>query len=489
MRRILAIDQGTTGTTALVVDENLQCMAKATVEFRQHFPQPGWVEHDTDDIWTSVCDAVALAVEQAGNPDIDAIGITNQRETVCFWDRATGKSLRRAIVWQDRRTADLCVSLNKKGHEPSIRKKTGLLLDPYFSGTKVAWALKNDPAVKAAHANERLAVGTIDSWLLNKLTDGVEHATEPSNASRTLCFALDGSAFDPVLCNLLGIPADIWPEVRDSAGHFGVTRGVPGLPDGIPITGMLGDQQAALLGQACTEAGMAKCTYGTGAFLLMHSGTRPVPSKNKLLTTVAWRMHGKTAYALEGSTFVAGAAVRWLRDGLGIIKKVSDVEALAKSVPDSGGVTMVPAFTGLGAPHWNPHARGSISGITRGTTAAHIARATLEGIALQVSDVLAAMHKDLRKPLKSLNVDGGASMNALLMQIQADLLGVPLRRPEFTETTALGAVFAAGLGAGFWTSMDDIRKSWKPDREFRPKMTPAKRKAMIASWKETVGKA
>ncbi len=430
--------------------------------------------------------SIHAVLGQKPDCDIATIGITNQRETVCFWDRATGAPLCNAIVWQDRRTADFCAALKKKGLESSIRRKTGLLLDPYFSGTKIRWAIKNVPSVGKAYASGRLAVGTIDSWLLHRLTAGAVHATEPSNASRTLCYSMTSECFDAALCKSIGAPHDIWPEVRDSMGHFGVTQGVPGLADGIPITGMLGDQQAALLGQACIDAGHAKCTFGTGAFLLMNTGKKPILSKNRLLTTVAWRIAGASTYALEGSTFVAGAAVQWLRDGLGIIQRAVDVEALAASVPDSHGVTVVPAFTGLGAPHWNPHARAMIVGMSRGTTAAHIARATLEGIAHQIADVLEAMHADLGKPLKHLHVDGGASANNLLMQIQADLLGVTLTRPAFIETTALGAVFAAGIGAGIWKSLDDVRQSWSADHEFVPRINGRNRHNQRSCWKHAI---
>jgi glycerol kinase len=431
---------------------------------------------------------VGKVIQDVDAKKIAAIGITNQRETLCLWDRKTVEPLTRAIVWQDRRTAEMCEQLRAKGLERFFQESTGLQVDPYFSGTKAAWAFKNWPEVKTAHQEGRLAAGTIDSFLLAKLTGGV-HATEPSNASRTLGFHLTRHTWDTDLGTALGLPSDIWPEVRPSMGVFGVTRGFPGLPDGIPISGILGDQQSALLGQACIREGMAKCTYGTGAFLLMNTGDRPVISRHKLVTTIAWqRKSGEYTYALEGSAFVAGAAVQWVRDGLGLISDSSEIEALAKSVPDSEGVVFVPALTGLGAPYWDPDARGMFTGITRGTNKGHLARAVLEGIAFQNADILTAMQKDLGRPLEGLNVDGGAAANGLLMQFQADILNTTLRRPKYLETTSLGAVFAAGLGVGIWTDLQEVEKTWKKDREFKPEWPSQKRDEALSRWKAAVAR-
>lgn len=494
MNYILAIDQGTTGSKALLMDDELNLVAEHLIDFQQHFPQPGWVEHDANQIWDSVIEAIQKTLKKAG-PDFDskkiaAIGITNQRETVCFWDRATGEPIARSIVWQDRRTAEACDQLKAKGIEHFIQESTGLLLDPYFSGTKVAWALKNWEAVAAAQKSGQLAVGTIDSYLIARLSGGGNHLTEPSNASRTLCYHLTQHKWDPQLCSALGVPVDIWPEVRPSSGLFATTRGVPGLPDGIPITGVLGDQQSALLGQACIEDGMAKCTYGTGSFILLNTGSRPVKSRHRLLTTIAWELTpGTFTYALEGSCFIAGAAVQWARDGLQLIKSAGEIESLAADVPSSEGVIFVPALTGLGAPHWDPSATGMLTGITRGTTRAHIARAILDGIALQNADVLTAMQKDMGKPLTVLNVDGGASANNLLMQIQTDVLGVPLRRPVFAQTTSLGAIFAAGIGVGLWKDLSEIRKTWKEDRTFEPTLSEKEREAILKRWQTAIGRA
>jgi glycerol kinase len=487
MKYLLAVDQGTTGSTALITDLKLNLISKNTKEFKQHYPKPGWVEHDLEEIWASVSESVKVATAKLNVNDICAIGITNQRETICFWDKETLTPLRRAIVWQDRRTSDQCHKLVARGIEKNIHKKTGLLLDPYFSGTKVAWAIKNDPVVKKALKDKRLAIGTIDSFLIARFTGGL-HYTDASNASRTLCYDILKGKWDRDLCKLFLAPESIWPKVRSSFGDFGKTKSISFLPNGIPITGVLGDQQAALLGQACIEPGSAKCTYGTGAFMLMNTGAKPVFSKSRLLTTIAWMdQKGKTTYALEGSAFIAGAAVQWLRDGLGIIKSSSEVEALAASVESSEGVVFVPALTGLGAPHWNPSARGLLSGITRGTTKAHIARATLEGIAFQNFEILSAMKKD-SKLLKTLGVDGGASNNNLLMQFQADILGIKLKRPKMVETTALGALFAAGLGLNIWKNLSDIRSSWSLDREFIPKMSKKSRDQSLINWKAAVKK-
>lgn len=494
-KHLLAIDEGTTGTMAVLMDTDLNLVAEASVEFPQHFPKPGWVEHDPKEIWKAVSESVGACLAKSGvdAKSIAAIGITNQRETLCFWDKKTGETLSNAIVWQDRRTADFCDSLKKQSLEDVFRKATGLLLDPYFSGTKAAWAIQNWPAVGKAAKEGRLAAGTIDSFLVAKLTGNPDHVTEPSNASRTLAFHLEKRVFDESLCRALGIPLEIWPRVEASNGKFGVTKGAGFLPDGIPITGILGDQQSALLGQACTRAGQAKCTYGTGAFLLMNTGAKPIYSQYRLLTTIAWSLGDvkddrNVTYALEGSTFVAGAAVQWFRDGLGAIKDSAEIEALAASVATTEGATFVPALTGLGAPYWSPDSTGLFTGITRGTTKAHLARALLEGIGFQIADLLAAMQQDLGRPLESLNVDGGASSNNLLMQFQADILGVKLKRPKVVETTALGAIFAAGLGAGIWSDLTAVEKSWKIDREFVPAIDPTTRGREIARWKSAVAK-
>jgi glycerol kinase len=494
-KHLLAIDEGTTGTRAILLDEALNWVSDHAVDFPQHFPKPGWVEHDPNEIWDAVVKSIQGVLEKSGiDPKtIAAIGITNQRETLCFWDRKTGETLSNAIVWQDRRTTELCESLKQQSLEEVFRKATGLLLDPYFSGTKAAWAIQNWPNVARAAKSDRLSVGTIDSFLMMKLTGDLDHVTEPSNASRTLCFHLTNREFDEGLCSALGVPKSIWPRVLPSGGLFGKTRGLSFLPDGIPITGTLGDQQSALLGQACIQPGQAKCTYGTGAFLLMNTGKSPVYSNHRLLTSIAWsfgdlREDSSVTYALEGSTFVAGSAVQWLRDGLGLIQSSSEIEELAASVESSEGATFVPALTGLGAPYWSPDSTGLFTGITRGTTKAHLARAVLEGIAFQISDLLSAMQQDLGRPLEGLNVDGGASANDLMMQFQSDILGVRLRRPKYVETTALGAIFAAGIGAGIWGGVDELASHWKQEREFSPNMDPRTRGSEIARWKSAVGK-
>lgn len=487
MRYLLAIDEGTTGTTAVIMDENLNRVAEAETDFPQHFPKPGWVEHDLNDIWHAVSKTIREVVSKVDASKICAIGITNQRETICFWEKGTAQPIANAIVWQDRRTAAECEKLKKRGLEKKFSKATGLLLDPYFSGTKAAWALKNWPVVAKAAKAKKLAIGTIDSFLVAKLTGGQSHVTEPSNASRTLCYHLTKHQWDRDLCKILGVPLEVLPEVRPSTGEFGRTKGLGFLPDGIPITGILGDQQSALLGQACTQPGQAKCTYGTGAFLLMNTGKKPAYSKHRLLTTIAWALNEKDyTYALEGSTFIAGAAVQWIRDGMGLIGSAGEIERLASEVKSSDGVVFVPALTGLGAPYWNPDATGMFTGITRGTTRAHVARAVLEGVAFQITDLLTAMQKDLGKKLTGLNVDGGASANNLLMQFQSDILGVKLRRPQYLETTSLGAIFAAGLGAGIWTSLKQVEKTWKEDRTFTPTITAIERKKELARWTKAV---
>lgn len=487
---VLAIDQGTTGTKVLALTEELKKVAESTVDFEQHFPKPGWVEHDLNQIWDTVVKGISNCIQQGLDPKkVIAIGITNQRETIGFWDKKSVRPIARAIVWQDRRTADECQKLKSQGLEPEIQKKTGLLLDPYFSGTKLSWALQNWLEVESLNQSKQLAVGTIDSFLLAKLTSGISHCTEPSNASRTLCFHISKHEWDQELCELLKISPDILPEVRPSTGKFGVTKGVPGLPDGIPITGILGDQQSALLGQGCLTVGSAKCTYGTGSFLLMNSGNTPVFSKHRLLTTIAWAFDEKSyTYALEGSAFIAGAAVQWVRDGLKFIQKSEEIESLAQTVPSSDKVVFVPALTGLGAPHWDPHATGMFTGLTRGTQRGHMARAVLEGIAFQNADILHAMEKDLGKPLRQLNVDGGACKNNLLMQFQADILQTELTRPEFTETTSLGAVFAAGLGIGLWKDPTDVLKVWKKERAFIPRMDKREQSENMKRWQEAVAR-
>ncbi len=488
---ILSIDQGTTGSTVLLIGKDCRVLARGYREFRQIYPQPGWVEHNPEDIWASVLAAMAEAFKQggAGPADVKAIGITNQRETSLVWNRRTGAAYHNAIVWQCRRTAGIIRGLKERGLTPLFAKKTGLILDPYFSGTKYQWQLDHVPGLREEAAEGRVAAGTVDSYLVWRLTRGAAHVTDASNASRTLLMDLSTQAWDPELCGILDVPENILPRIVPCAEVYGSTRDVPGLPDGIPISGMAGDQQAALFGQACFVPGEAKCTFGTGAFLLMNTGETPVASQNGLLTTVAWKIGDRTVFALEGSAFMAGATVQWLRDGLGIIKKASEVEALASSVEDSGGVILVPAFTGLGAPHWKPEARGLITGLTRGTTAAHIARAALEGIALQNVEILKAMEADSGRELVRVKVDGGAAANNLLMQMQADFLGRAIVRPDMLETTALGAAFLAGLGAGLFSGTDEIARVWRQDREFTPTMTPPDRARTLSTWNAAVGKA
>jgi glycerol kinase len=487
---VLALDQGTTSSRALVFDAAGTLVALAQREFRQYFPQPGWVEHDPGEILESQLAVAAEALARAGlaAADLAAIGIADQRETVVVWERATGRPVCPAIVWQDRRTADLCARLKRAGREELVRERTGLLLDPYFSGTKLAWILEHVPGARADAEAGRLAFGTIDSWLLWGLTGGALHATDVTNASRTLLWDIRRGAWDGELLDLLGIPPALLPEVRSSSEVYGET--LPGLFGGaVPIAGVAGDQQAALFGQACLRPGMAKNTYGTGCFLLMHTGERPIASRHHLLTTPAWRIGGRTDYALEGSVFTGGAVVQWLRDGLGLVRSSGEVEALAASVPDAGGVVLVPAFTGLGAPHWDPYARGALLGITRGTTAGHIARAALESIAFQVADVLSAMEADAGVPLAELRVDGGAAANDLLLQLQADLMGVPVARPALLETTALGAAFLAGLAVGLFRDLDDLAAHWRAERVFEPAMDRGRATEMRARWTRAVERA
>jgi len=486
---ILAIDQGTTGSTALLIDADVRVLASHNVEFPNHYPRPGEVEHDVAEIWTSIEAAVrgALAKADVGPERIAAIGITNQRETSLFWDPATGEPIHRALVWQDRRTADTCRALKEAGHESEFHHKTGLVLDPYFSGTKARWLLDHVPGARARAAKGELYFGTMDTWVTWRLTG--EHVTDPSNASRTLMYDLHALDWSDSLLGLLDVPRASLPRVGQSSEVYGTTRNVRFLPDGIPVAGLIGDQQGALFGQACFDTGMAKCTYGTGAFILLNTGATPRPSGSGMLTTIAWTVGGRTEYALEGSAFIAGAAVQWLRDGLGIITDASEVEALARSVPSSDGVFFVPALSGLGAPHWRPEARGIITGLTRGTTRGHIARATLEGIALQIDDILRAMAGDLGAPLVELRVDGGAARNDLLMQRQADLLGIPCVRPRVLETTGLGSGLLAGLAVGTWKDRDEVAAAWSEDRRFAPAGDPTEIAALRQGWTAATDRA
>jgi len=481
MKYILALDQGTTSSRAIVFDHAGSIVAVAQKEFRQIFPKPGWVEHDPRDIWSSQAGVAAEALTKAGvsAADVAAVGITNQRETAVVWDRTTGAPVCNAIVWQDRRTAGICDALRKRKLDRVIRRKTGLVVDAYFSATKVQWILETVPGARAKAKAGELAFGTVDSWLIWNLTGGTVHVTDASNASRTMLYDIRTGDWDDELLKIFRVPRSMLPEVRSSSEVYAETTL---LGRSIPIAGIAGDQQAALFGQACARPGMAKNTYGTGCFMLMNTGTKPIASKNNLLTTVAWRIGDRTEYALEGSIFIAGAVVQWLRDGLEFFRSAPEIEALARTVTETGGVYLVPAFAGLGAPHWDQYARGTIVGLTRGTTKAHLARAALEGIALQVMDVLKAMEADAGIKLKELRVDGGASANDLLMQLQADLLGVPVVRPKVSETTALGAAYLAGLAVGFWKSQADIARQWQEDKRFTPSMRVADRKRIAAGW-------
>jgi glycerol kinase len=509
MKYVLALDQGTTSSRAIVFDRGGNIVALAQREFRQIFPQPGWVEHDAREIWATQ-HAVALeALEQAGGgraraEDIAAIGITNQRETTVLWDRATGQPVANAIVWQDRRTAPRCDELRAQGHAARIQKKTGLVIDAYFAGTKLEWLLDHVPGARVRAEAGELAFGTVDSWLIWNLTGGRVHATDASNASRTLLFNLHTQDWDDELLGLLRVPRAVLPEVVPSSGVIATSESLL-LGASLPIAGVAGDQQAATFGQACFAPGMAKNTYGTGCFMLMNTGAVPVMSRNRLLTTVGWQgpppplgegrgggsagSSNRTAYCLEGSVFMAGATVQWLRDGLQIIQSAPEVESLAAQVEDTGDVYLVPAFAGLGTPDWDGYARGTLVGMTRGTTRAHLARAALEAIALQSADVFAAMARDAHIPLSELRVDGGASGNNLLMQMQADFLGVPVVRPQVTETTALGAAYLAGLAAGFWSGADEIAAQWQADRRFEPRLSEGERVAKLARWREAVERA
>ena len=484
---ILSLDQGTTSSRAIIFDRAGRIVSVAQKEFTQIFPQPGWVEHDPMEIWSTQLGVAAESVLRAGlrTNDIDAVGITNQRETTIVWDRENGQPVYNAIVWQDRRTAGYCDKLRAQGLADMIREKTGLVIDAYFSATKVKWILDNVAGARARAEAGKLAFGTVDSWLLWNLTAGKVHATDVSNASRTMLYNIYTMDWDADLLKLMEIPSSMLPEVRPSSGIFGHTEKIL-TSHALPIAGIAGDQQSALFGQMCTEPGMVKNTYGTGCFMLMNTGTTPVPSTQNLLTTVAWKIGGVTHYALEGSVFIAGAVVQWLRDGLGIIRKSGEVEALARTVEGSDGVFVVPAFAGLGAPHWNAHARGTIVGLTRGSNRAHIARAALESIAFQTQEVLLAMEADANIPIRELRVDGGATANDLLMQFQSDILAVDVIRPQVTETTAQGAAYLAGLATGFWSRTAEIARQWQPEKVFRSNMESDVRIGLLNGWHRAV---
>lgn len=484
---ILSIDAGTTGVTVQVLDADAEVRGRAYSEFTQHFPRPGWVEHDAEEIWTVTRSLLGAALADAGaaGADLACIGITDQRETVVVWERSSGRPVGPAIVWQDRRTAPICEQLKAEGLEPELRERTGLVCDPYFSATKLMWYLDETEGLRARAEAGELAAGTIDSWLIWKLSGGEAHVTEPSNASRTLLFSLRTGAWDPWILERLNIPPALLPEVGPSSGPV-ATASTSALGAAVPITGVAGDQQAALFGQACLEPGMAKNTYGTGSFVLMNTGGTPRRSEHGLLSTAAWDIGYGLRYALEGSIFVTGAAVQWLRDGLGIIEEASATEPLAATVPDAGGTYLVPAFVGLGAPHWDPYARGAYLGITRGTTKAHLARATIEAMAFQTRDVVDAMTADAGHALKELRVDGGASVMDLLCRMQADQLGVPVRRPKNLETTALGAALLAGLGAGVWSSPDEMAARWEAEASFEPRMSRDEADSAYGGWKKAV---
>lgn len=486
---ILALDQGTTSSRAIVFDHQGDICGVGQKEFRQHFPKPGWVEHDPREIWGTQLGVATEALTKAGirASDLAAIGITNQRETTVVWDKKTGRPIYNAIVWQDRRTAPYCDSIREKTQQ-IFQDKTGLVLDAYFSGTKVKWILDNVEGAREKAERGELAFGTIDSWLVYNLTGGELHITDATNASRTLLYNIHTGEWDDELLALLDVPRSVLPEVRNSSEVYGKTAaGLLGAQ--VPIAGIGGDQQAATFGQGCLKKGMAKNTYGTGCFMLMNTEDEAVPSRNKLLTAVAWQLDGKRSYALEGSVFIGGAVVQWLRDGLNIIRSSTEIEELAASVPDSGGVLLVPAFVGLGAPYWDAYARGTIVGLTRGTAKAHIARAALEAVAFQSAELLEAMQKDSGVTLTELRVDGGASANDLMMQFQADILGVPVVRPRITETTALGAAYLAGLAVGYWKSTDEIARQWQVDRRFEPQMEETTRKQLLGQWRKAVTRA
>ncbi|HMT73843.1 MAG TPA: glycerol kinase GlpK [Chitinophagaceae bacterium] len=484
---ILALDQGTTSSRSLVFDKQGSIISSAQKEFTQIYPQPGWVEHDAEEIWGTQFGTMAEAVAKAGinMKQVAAIGITNQRETTVVWDRKTGQPVYNAIVWQDRRTASYCDELKAAGNASVIQQKTGLIIDAYFSATKLKWILDNVTGVREKAEKGELAFGTIDSWLTWKLTNGEVHVTDVSNASRTMLFNIHSLHWDEELLHLFNIPASVLPEVKPSSMVLGVTGNI--IPDSrIPIAGIAGDQQSALFGQMCTQPGMVKNTYGTGCFMLMNTGEKAILSKNNLLTTIAWEIDGKTEYALEGSVFIAGAVVQWLRDELKFIRSSAEVEELAATVADNGGVYVVPAFAGLGAPHWNQHARGSIFGLTRGSNAAHIAKAALESIAYQTYDVLASMEADAGIKIKELRVDGGATVNNQLMQFQSDILNCNVVRPKITETTALGAAYLAGLAVGYWKNIDEIQQQWQAEKSFIPVMENNRRNELLKGWQRAV---
>ncbi len=488
MPYLLALDEGTTSARAIVFDHGGAIRSVAQQEIKQFYPKPGWVEHDPHEIWTSQRQVALKALNRARlRPrDLAAIGITNQRETTIVWDRQTGQAIHRAIVWQDRRTTEQCEQLRADGCEKLFQKRTGLRLDPYFSGTKLAWLLDHVPGARPRAEAGRLAFGTVDSWLLWNLTG--RHLTDPSNASRTLLFNIHTGEWDKELLRLLRIPESLLPEVGSSSECYGEANAASGLA-GVPVGGIAGDQQAALFGQMCVKAGLTKNTYGTGCFMLQYTGTKPVASRQRLLTTVAWKLGKKLEYALEGSVFIGGAVVQWLRDGLGLIRSAAEIERLAASVPDNGGVYLVPAFAGLGAPHWDPHARGTLVGLTGNSTAAHVARAALESIAFQVADLQEAMRRDAGIPLRELRVDGGAVGNNLLMQFQADILGVPVVRPAVTESTALGAAYLAGLAVGFWKSPLQLSSQWRVERRFEPRLPRGQARALLERWNRAVERA
>lgn len=485
---ILAIDQGTTSSRAIIFDAHGAVVAKAQQEIKQIYPQPGWVEHNANEIWISVLGVMATALSEAGlSPgQIACIGITNQRETAVVWEKDTGRPIHNAVVWQSRQTADICDRLREQGHEPLFRERTGLLIDPYFSGTKVRWLLDHVDGAQERAARGELLFGTIDSWLIWKLTGGAAHVTDVTNASRTLMYNIHKLEWDAELLDILGVPAAMLPEVRASSEVYGTTAAHHFFGRAVPIAGAAGDQHAALFGQACFEPGMAKNTYGTGCFMLMHTGEQAIASKHGLLTTIAWGAEGRVEYALEGSVFVTGSAIQWLRDGLRMIKAASDSERYAERVPSSEGVYVVPAFVGLGTPYWNSDVRGAMFGLTRGTTKEHLIRAVLESIAYQTKDVLDAMEEDAGVRLKTLRVDGGAAMNRLLMQFQSDLLGTAVERPVNYETTALGAAYLAGLGSGIWGSRDEIASLWQRDVRFEPAMEEAERQRLYTGWQRAV---
>ncbi len=490
MKYVLALDQGTTSSRAILFARDGSVRSVAQREFQQIFPQPGWVEHDPEEIWTSQLSVAveALSRGQVKPQDVAAIGITNQRETAIIWNRETGKPIHNAIVWQDRRTSSFCDQLKADGHESLIQSRTGLLIDAYFSASKVAWMLDNVPGARGLAESGKLAFGTVDSWLVWKLTGGQVHITDATNASRTMLFNIHTGQWDDELLSLFRIPRSMLPAVRASSEVYGESNQTLGLGN-LPIAGIAGDQQASLFGQRCTSPGLTKNTYGTGCFMLQNTGTRAAPSSNRLVTTIAWKIGDTTEYALEGSVFIGGAVVQWLRDGLGVIRSSSEVEALALSVPDNGGIYFVPAFVGLGAPHWDPYARGSIFGLTRGSTSGHLARAAVESIAYQVADLLEAMQRDAGTPLKELRVDGGAAANDALMQFQSDILGIPVVRPAVTETTALGAAYLAGIATGFWRDANEIAAMPSAEKRFEPRMPQSQALALKKRWSQALSRS